>query len=259
MAHINKISAVINTYNASEHLARVLDALAGFDEVIVCDMESTDGTVAIAQAHGCRVVTFPKGNHRICEPARDFAIHSASHDWVLVVDADEIVTPQLREYLYRRIASPDCPEALAVPRRNMLLGEYIHNSSDYQLRFLRKDKAVWPPVIHARPKIEGRIENIPANLPGVYLLHLDDAPVESRLKKMDNYSDYEVPKRSHRRYGMMSLIFRPVWTLFRSYVLRGGFRDGRRGIVKAYLDCIYQLMLLSKIEEKRIRDEEDKA
>ena len=58
----NKISVVINTYNAEQYLEEVLEAVKGFDEILVCDMESTDRTVAIAQANGCRVVTFPKGD-----------------------------------------------------------------------------------------------------------------------------------------------------------------------------------------------------
>ena len=91
-----KISVVINTYNAEQHLSKVLEAVKDFDEIVVCDMESTDNTVKIAKDFGCRIVIFPKANHTCCEPARQFAIQSASYQWVLVVDADEIVTPELR-------------------------------------------------------------------------------------------------------------------------------------------------------------------
>jgi glycosyltransferase involved in cell wall biosynthesis len=103
---MDKISVVINTYNAEKYLQRVLDSVKGFDEVLICDMESTDATISIAQKNGCRVVTFPKGKHTIVEPARDFAIHEAKGPWVLVVDADELVTPELKDYLYDRILKP---------------------------------------------------------------------------------------------------------------------------------------------------------
>ena len=86
----HKISVVINTYNAERHLERVLDSVEGFDEVLICDMESTDSTLAIAQRRGCRVVTFPREHYTIVEPAREFAIHAAKGPWVLVVDADEV-------------------------------------------------------------------------------------------------------------------------------------------------------------------------
>ena len=90
----NGISVVINTYNASCHLQQVLDTVKGFDEVVVCDMESTDDTLDIAKRNGCKIVVFPRGNYQICEPARQTAIDAASCKWVLVVDADELVVFQ---------------------------------------------------------------------------------------------------------------------------------------------------------------------
>ena len=75
MSNEQKISVGVNTYNAERYLQKVIDALMGFDEVLVCDMESTDSTVAIARRNDCRVVTFPRGEHSIVEPAREFAIH----------------------------------------------------------------------------------------------------------------------------------------------------------------------------------------
>ena len=76
------ISIVINTYNAGAQIVPTLESVKDFDEVVVCDMESTDNTVEIARSYGCKIVTFPKGSHRICEPARDTAIHAARNNWV---------------------------------------------------------------------------------------------------------------------------------------------------------------------------------
>lgn len=248
----NRISVVINTYNASEHLQEVLDSVKDFDEVLICDMESTDNTLEIAKANGCKVVTFPKGNHCICEPARDFAIHSATHPWVFVVDADEVVPKALKNYLYDRISQPGFSSALAVARKNRFMGLPAYGSPDYQLRFFLKDKATWPPIIHARPIIEGKIEYIPSCRKDLYLNHLDDMTVATRVDKMNRYSDYEVPKRLHKHYGAFKLLTRPFWFFIRSYIFRGGFRDGERGILKAYLDSTYQVIFLSKLYEQHI-------
>ena len=69
MSEASKISVVINTYNARQHLQKVLESVKGFDEVVVCDMESTDDTVAIAREYGCKVVTFPKrACPHVCHP-----------------------------------------------------------------------------------------------------------------------------------------------------------------------------------------------
>ena len=143
----HKISVVINTYNAAAMLEEVIRAAEGFDEVLVCDMESTDDTVAIAERLGARVVTFPKADHKSAEPARTFAIQSALYPWVLVVDADEIITAELRDYLYQRISQPDCPQGLYIPRK----GYFMHRLfayPDYQLRFFIREGTVWPPYVH---------------------------------------------------------------------------------------------------------------
>ena len=161
----NKISVVINTYNAERDLEQVLEAVKDFDEVLICDMESTDNTLDIARKHGCRIVTFPKADHKSAEPARTFAIQSAENPWVLVVDADEIVTPELRDYLYRRIAEADCPAGLYIPRWNRFMNRYTKSLSyDHQLRFFRREGTEWPPYVHTFPKVEGRTEKIPAEL-----------------------------------------------------------------------------------------------
>lgn len=252
----NKISVVINTYNAERHLARVLESLAGFDEVLVCDMESTDSTVEIASKYGCKVVTFPKGEHKICEPARDFAIHAASHDWVLVVDADELVPATLRDYLYSKIGSGKFTDALAIPRINLFMGEEFEERSDYQIRFFLKDKTRWPETIHSHPVINGKIFKLPQRRE-LSLIHLDNPTISQRLTKLNLYTDYDMLRRKGKSYGSGKMLFRPFWFFFRSLFLRGGIKHGRKGIVHAYMDSTYQMMLMSKITESKLSDKGD--
>ena len=91
------ISVVINTYNAAKQLERTLESVTDFDEIVVCDMESTDHTLDIARGYGCKIVTFERKDYNIVEHARNFAISQASNEWVLVVDADEVVTSEMRK------------------------------------------------------------------------------------------------------------------------------------------------------------------
>lgn len=252
---MNKISVVINTYNAALHLQEVLNSVKDFDEVVVCDMESTDNTVAIAKENGCKVVTFEKGDISICEPARNFAIQSASNSWVLVVDADELVTEELREYLYSKVSEEDCPDGLYIPRRNMFLGKYIHSSPDYQLRLVRKEKTDWPPVIHRPPVIDGVVKRIPNNLPNVFLKHLDDACISDRINKMNTYTNNEISKHKNKKYGYAAMLFRPFWFFIRAYFIQGSIKDGKRGLVNSYMSSIYQILLIAKILENRLKDE----
>ena len=249
----NKISVVINTYNAEQHLRKCLEAVKTFDEIVVCDMESTDSTVSIAREYGCKVVTFPKGNHKIVEPAREFALQSASNKWVLVVDADEIITPELREALYAEIEKPGCPEGLFIPRHNMFMGMFIRDFHyDYQLRFMVREGTQWPPYIHSLPIVPGRVGRLKAPKEA-RMLHLMDETMHEYMLKMNQYTDDEVEKKREKGYGVGALLWRPVWRFFKSYVLNGSFRMGTRGFIRSMLAAYYQFVLVAKIIEKRYR------
>lgn len=249
----NKISVVINTYNAEEYLGRVLEHVKTFDEVLICDMESTDSTRSIAEEYGCRIVTFPKGNHKICEPARDFAIHSAANKWVLVVDADEIVPPTLRDYLYKAIEDDAFADAFAIPRINKFLGENFPEKTDYQIRFFQKDKTTWPATIHSHPIVDGRIIKLPAKAE-LSFEHLDDASISQRIGKMNRYTDYDMQRRKGKKITNAKLLFRPVIFFLKSLIFQGGWRHGKKGMVNAYMAAIYQMILFSKLVETKCKD-----
>lgn len=253
-----QIAVVINTYNAERHLKRVLESVKGFDEILVCDMESTDNTLSIARQYGCRIVTFPKDKHTIVEPAREFAIHQAQCEWVLVVDADELVTPQLKDFLYQEIAKTDCPDGIAIPRKNYFMGQFLHSAyPDYVLRFFRRDKTHWPPVIHCSPVVEGTVERIPKSRKELALTHLANDTVSDILRKSDTYSNYEMARRRHKDYGLGALFARPTFRFFKSYCLKRGFLDGKAGLIHALLDATYQFAIVAKlIEEKNNKRKE---
>ena len=252
MSDKNKISVVINTYNAETFLQEVIDAVKDFDEVLICDMESTDRTLDIARQNGCRIVTFPKANHKSAEPARTFAIQSASSDWVLVVDADEIVTPELRDVLYRKIQEPDAPQGLYIPRLNQFMGKTLTCAyPDYQLRFFIKEGTEWPPYVHTFPKVNGRLEYLPKNRRELAFIHLANDSVHNIMEKDNRYSDNDVDKKAGKQYGAGALLWRPFWRFFKCYVMEGGWRDGIRGLIYAGLKGVYQFELVAKIIERR--------
>ena len=227
----NRISVVINTYNAEQHLDRVLTAVKDFDEILICDMESTDHTVEIARRHHCRIVTFERKQYNIVEPAREYAIHEASNEWVLVVDADEVVTPALRDYLYTLIQQEHCPDGLFIPRKNYFMGRFMRcHYPDHILRFFRKDKTHWPAIIHCVPEVA--IENI------VY--------------KTNQYTRNELERKQHKHYGTMAFFWRPFFRFFKTYILKGAFLDGRPGFIKAILEGYYQFIFLAKKYEQSI-------
>lgn len=256
MEEENKISVVINTYNASKFLARVLDSVKDFDEIVICDMESTDETLQIAQQYGCKIVTFPKGDCVSAEPARTFAIQSASCKWVLVIDADELVTPALKEYLYEMVSHEDAPRGLWIPRKNYFMGQFMHCFyPDYLLRFFIKEGTEWPPYVHTFPTVKGRQDKIPAKRKDLAFIHLANDNMRLRIDKTNQYTESEVEKKKDKHYGIAALFYRPFFRFFKAYILKGGIRDGKAGLVCACMEGVYQFVAVSKILEKRLRKE----
>jgi len=173
---------------------------------------------------------------------------------VLVVDADEVVSPELREVLYAKIQQPDCPAAFFIPRQNMFMSMFVRDFHyDYQLRFVPRDGTEWPPVIHSVPKIEGRVEKLKAGNKA-RLLHLMDETMHEYMAKMNQYTDNEVEKKRQKGYGVGALLWRPLWRFFKKYFMDGSFRMGTRGLIRAMMAAVYQFVLVSKIIEKRYRD-----
>ncbi|MCR5711263.1 MAG: glycosyltransferase family 2 protein [Prevotella sp.] len=247
-----QISVVINTYNASKYLARVLETVKNFDEIVVCDMESTDNTVAIAREHGCKIVTFPKADHKSAEPARTFAIQSAASDWVLVVDADELVSDALRTYLYDFIKEPGKVRGLYIPRKNYTMRVFMPSSyPDYQLRFFIKEGTVWPPYVHTFPTVQGDLSYIPKSRKDCAFEHLDDS-THATINRLNNYTDNEVEKRAGKKVTLLKLFVSPMVRFIKQYFIKGGVLYGIPGYVQAMREAQYKFTVLCKLYEKQI-------
>ncbi len=246
-----KISAVVQTYNAEQHLDHVLEALKRFDEVLVVDMESTDSTPDIVRRHGARLVTVPRGEHRIVEAYRDFAIHEAANDWVMVVDADEIVPPALVDYLYAELERDPSPRAILIPIKNYFMGRWMRcYYPDYILRFFNRDGAHWPYEIHSRPSHRGPAEKIPASRTDLAIIHLANEDVATTFRKMNLYTGREAERR-RGSYSPLKFLYEPAFRFFKTYVLKGGFRDGMPGFIHAVHDAVYRFAILAKNAETR--------
>ncbi len=245
------ISVVINTYNAEQRLRQVLESVRNFDEIVICDMESTDSTLDIAREFGCKIVTFPKNGITICEPARNTAIQTAGNEWVLVVDADELVTPELRTYLYEQVEKANCPAGLYIPRKNHMFGLFVKSSyPDYQLRFFRKSLVYWPPTIHSVPNVEGKVERISRQRTELAFIHLADDPENKYIAKLNAYSDNEAVRRAGKRVGYFKLVFSPFFRFFKSYIVKGGFKLGKFGFIMSCNDAFYKFLVLAKMIER---------
>lgn len=251
-----KISVVIHTYNAEEFLDRVLESVKGFDEIVICDMYSTDRTLEIANKHHCKVVFHE--NVGFADPARTYSISQASHEWVFMVDADELVPTVLREYLYYTIQRRPDIGGLRIPRKNYQMGRFMHSAyPDYILRFFKKENTIWPATVHSQPIIDGgKIFDIPSKRKDLAFIHLSNETIRQTINKMNTYTDFETERRQHKNYGVFSLIFEPLLRFLRFYVFKGGFRDGIPGLIWASEYAYYKFITIAKVIESKVTKED---
>lgn len=254
---MKKISVVIHTYNSEKYLERVLESVKEFDEILICDMYSNDRTLQIAENYGCRIVYHE--NIGWADPARKYAILQATHEWVLVVDSDELVPSALRKYLYEYIQNDGSKSALLIPFKNFKLGRFMHCAyPDKHIRFIRKDKFVdWPANVHSKVIINGEVSEIPNNRKDLAFIHLANEPIDVTIRKMNFYTDKERIRRQHRNYGWFALIFHPIIRFFRFYIAKGGIRDGKAGFIWAMESAYYKFITIAKVIESKIDPDKD--
>jgi glycosyltransferase involved in cell wall biosynthesis len=248
-----RISAVINTYNAELHLEKVLECVKDFDEIIICDMGSNDRTLEIARKFNSTIL--PHEKLSFVEPARNFAIQSAKNNWVLLLDADEIITNDLKKKLYEFQNNKEGNTALAIPRKNYFLGQWMQAAyPDYVYRFFRKDSIVWPAFIHSKPEIKGNIVKISPRDQHLAIEHLSNDSISTILEKSNTYTSAEIPKRLGKKVTSGKLMFSPFFWFFKYYFIKKGILDGKKGFIFAVLKSQYKFLTLAKIYEQQQYD-----
>lgn len=233
------VSAVVITLNEEHNIDACLSSLAFADEIVVLDSGSSDRTVELARKHTDRVFVEPFQGH--VEPRRDYASSLASHEWVLVVDADERATPELAQEIQQRLPTATC-SAFKLGIREFMFGGWIDSGGwegHNYIRLLRKSRGGWSGVIHEPPRVEGEIETLKHGL-----VHHSHVSVRNFLQKMNRYTDIEAEQRfrSGRKARLWTIAPRFAWTLAGRFGYRRGFRDGARGFVIALLMAVYHAM-----------------
>jgi glycosyltransferase involved in cell wall biosynthesis len=249
------ISAIIHTLNEEPNIANAIKSVTSWvDEVIVVDMQSDDRTVEIATAHGAKVFLHERTG--FVEPARAFAEDQASGNWILVLDADEIVPQALSRELLM-IAEMDSADICRIPRLNYFGGyPLLHTgwgpAADLQARFYQKGALVHSRKIHAAPKEKegSRVLSLKYRN-GSAIVHFNYLNVSHCIQKLDRYTDIEASQMNSRgrRAGAFDLVLRPVSEFLNRYIRRQGFRDGWPGFYYSFLMAFYRATQAMKLRE----------
>jgi glycosyltransferase involved in cell wall biosynthesis len=223
-----RLSAIIIVKNEAKNIAACLDALAFCDERVVVDSGSTDDTMALAMSKGARVVAHEWKGYG---PQKNIALSLAQSEWVLSIDADERVSPELAREIQSTIAAPQ-HDGYEIRRVSSFLGrEMGQRFPDRVLRLFRHGKARFSDdLVHERVICDGTVGRIETPLQ-----HDAVARLEQAIDRIDRYStaSAQMLLESGRRVSFMSGIGHGLWTFLRVYVLRLGFLDGKEGFLLA--------------------------
>lgn len=226
-----RISVLINTLNEADRIRSCVESLRWADEVVVVDMQSTDGTDELARDLGCKVFTHQKMGY--VEPARHFGVANTSNEWVLILDADETVSEATPSKLHEIIQFEQF-SGVRIPRKNYWRGKFLNCCGwypDAQLRFMRKSRSRFPTLIHHQPEVEGEILSLPADGEH-FLVHDAVSSWASRFEKLARYAKFsaEAMSQKGRSIGVVGVFLRTIFAFTVNYLIKGGILQGELGL-----------------------------
>jgi glycosyltransferase involved in cell wall biosynthesis len=244
MADPLPISVVIVAKNEAQNLPRCLASVQGWVvEIVVALNDTTDDSAAVATRFGAKVQTLPWQGYR---DTKNAALAFANHDWVLSLDADELVSPELRRELEVFFARGDGTRFAGAqfPRKVWFINRWICHGDwypDLSLRLLHRPRARWggDAFVHEKAECDGPVATLRGDL-----LHHPFPTIATYQGKSLEYARLFVEKQvaQDRPWSLGATLFRPAWRFFRAYILRRGFLDGFPGFVAAVATCYYTFL-----------------
>lgn len=245
------ITVVINTLNEEKNLERVLLSVKWVDEIIVCDMHSTDNTVSIAKRLGAKV--FYHKREDFVEPARNFAISKASNGWILVLDPDEEVPASLKDRLLEVAAKLEQINYVSIPRKNIIFGKWMKASMwwpDYNIRFFKKGTVNWTGKIHRPPTVTGEGIELPLDVQYA-IVHYHYEGITQFLERMMRYTKVQAEELRKEEYifDYRDLIKKPLSEFLSRFFANRGFEDGLHGLALSFLQAFSFFVMYLRVWE----------
>ena len=248
-----KLSAVVITLNEASCIEKCLEALSFCDEILVIDSESTDTSVGLCKELGARVINQPWLGFG---PQKNFAVEQAKHDWVLCVDADEEVSPELRSSIEKQLQSPDF-SAYKIPRCNRFLGRslrYGEGYPDLNVRLFDRRQAQWSlDAVHEKVTASCAVGIMSGDI-----IHNSAETLEKYLFTQNSYTSIQAQALFERgkRVGVAHLVLSPLVRFIKFYVFKLGFLDGVPGFVHIAIGCMNAFVKYAKLKELSLRARE---
>lgn len=245
------LSAVLITYNTGDQLETCLRSLAFADEIVVVDSGSDDATRDVARRCGARVV---EEAWRGFGPQKRYAVELARHDWVLCVDSDEEVSPDLAATIRETLSAPQMT-AYRMPRSNRFMGRYLRYGEgfpDWSLRLFDRRHAQWSDdAVHEKVVCDGPVGRI---VDGGVLLHHSAESLAAYLDKQNRYTSLQAVAlyKAGAHADVWRLLLSPALRFLKFYVIRFGFLDGLPGLVHIAIGCFNSFAKYAKLRALQI-------
>ena len=245
-----KVSVTVITKNEAADVGAALASASWADELIVVDSQSTDGTVAIARQHTDRVVVRQWAGY----PAqKNYAASLASHDWILSLDADERVTPELAAEIRRTLEQAPDHQGFRMPRVTWHLGRWIRTTDwypDYQLRLYDRRSAQWTGrYVHESLSVTGSVGRLRGELQ-----HHAYRDIAEHLDTIERYTTDAARQmfEDGRRAGFLQIALHSRLAFLRNYLLKGGILDGVPGLMISKMNAYYVFLKFAKLWELEV-------
>ncbi|MFH1860495.1 MAG: glycosyltransferase family 2 protein [bacterium] len=240
------ISVIIITHNEEKNISECLKSVKWADEIVVVDAFSHDDTKKLAEEFGAKVFqTEWQGYGK----QKNYALSCATMDWILSIDADERITPELADEIQGVMQNPKM-DGYQICRKAYFLGKWIRHSGwypDYCLRLFHKGRGVFAEKqVHEYVELSGSI----GQLDGA-MLHYTDNNLNHYLSKLGRYTTLAADElgAKGKKASLGDLIIRPLFIFFKMYILKKGFLDGIHGFVLAVLSSFYVFVKYAKLWE----------
>ncbi len=243
------LSVAVITFNEEEDLPKCLESVKDFaSEIVVVDSHSTDNTRDIAKKYGAKVY---EEDWKGFGEQKNSAIQKCTQPWILSLDADEVVSPELKKSIIEAVKNPkyDCYE---VNRKNFYIGKFIEHVwfPEWRLRLFKKGKGKFEGDIHETLKCNGKVGRLNG-----FLYHYPYKNLEEHYQKSIKYAKIaaETEFRKGKRFKLYNLFLNPFWAFFKMYFLKKGFLDGIRGLSIAKSNSyakFLKYLFLWELEEK---------
>lgn len=251
---MNKISAFVITKNEESNITDCLKSIDWVDEIVVVDAESNDKTVELAQRFTSKIFIHPWEGF---VKQKEFALSKTSNEWVLSIDADERVSPSLKDEILS--LNGEDADGYYFRRQNYFLKKnikYCGWDNDYQLKLVRKSKAKFTDrLVHEGLMVDGKTRRLQNRL-----IHFTFTSVEKTMTKINHYTSLQAKEliKKRKKISGFTIVSHGIAAFLRFFIVLRGYKDGVHGLIISLFNSITTFLVYMKAWELLLESKNDK-